>query len=89
MFKQHHEGRSGYAGIMTLSKFKPLSTKFDLANTPMDEARIITHEFPSFVHISIYSPCTGYDEVKMKSRVNFDSALSDHIALQRRKFESL
>ena len=80
------KGGAGYAGIMTLSKFKPLSTKFDLANTPKDEARIITHEFPSFVHISIYSPCTGYDEVKMKSRVNFDSALSDHIALQRRKF---
>ena len=74
------KGGAGYAGVLTLCKFSPLATSFDLHNTPSDEARIITHEFESFIHVSIYSPCTGYDAVKMQARVKFDCALSEHIA---------
>ena len=79
------KGGAGYAGVLTLCKFRPLSTNFNLYNTPSDEARIITHEFPSFIHVSIYSPCTGYDAVKMQARVKFDCALSEHIAHFRAK----
>ena len=68
---------------MTLCKFKPLSTLFDLNNMQSDEARVITHHFPSFVHVSVYSPCTGYSASKMESRVGFDNALNSHLVFQK------
>ena len=77
------KGGAGYAGVMTLCKFKPLSTLFDLNNMQSDEARVITHHFPSFVHVSVYSPCTGYSASKMESRVGFDNALNSHLVFQK------
>jgi exodeoxyribonuclease-3 len=79
------KGSAGYAGVITLSKFLPNSTTFDIENFPDDEARVITHEFESFSHVSVYSPCTGYDPVKMDNRVKFDSALTSHLTKQRLK----
>jgi exonuclease III len=80
------KGSAGYAGVITLSKLLPNSTTFDIENFPNDEARAITHEFASFSHVSVYSPCTGYDPIKMDSRVKFDSALTSHITNQKLKF---
>jgi hypothetical protein len=73
------KGGAGYAGVMTLCKFKPIVTCFDLNNTPSEEARVVTHEFPAFVPVSVYSPCTGYDIVKMQARVHFDASLKEHL----------
>ena len=74
------KGGAGYTGVMTLSRFRPISTTFGFKNVLSDEARVITHEFTSFVHVSVYSPCTGYDTIKMESRFKFDQDLSVHIA---------
>ena len=65
---------------MTLSRFSPISTSFGFTNILSDEARVVTHEFASFIHVSVYSPCTGYDAVKMESRYKFDQDLSVHIS---------
>ena len=51
------KGGAGYAGIMTLSKVRPISTTFDFEGVPTEEARCVTHEFESFIHVSVYSPC--------------------------------
>ena len=80
------KGGAGYAGVITLSKFLPNSTTFDIENFPKEEARVITHEFASFSHISVYSPCTGYDPIKMDSRVKFDEALTSHIEKQKSEY---
>jgi exonuclease III len=79
------KGGAGYAGVMTLSKYQPLLTSFDFAELPTDEARVITHEFKSFVHVSVYSPCTGYDPIKMSNRLKFDSDLTIHLLNQQKK----
>ena len=79
------KGGAGYAGVVTLSKYQPILTTFDFAELPTDEARVITHEFNSFVHVSIYSPCTGYDPIKMNSRLKFDSDLAVHLKEQQMK----
>ena len=78
------KGGAGYAGVMTLNKFRPISTTFGFNNIDSEEARVITHEFTSFAHVSVYSPCTGYDPIKMTSRIQFDKDLSSHLhTLQR------
>ena len=77
------KGGAGYAGVMTLCKLRPIATSFDFVDSPSDEARVITHEFESFVHVSVYSPCTGYNSIKMDSRVKFDLALKNHLVVQQ------
>jgi exodeoxyribonuclease III len=79
------KGGAGYAGVMTLSKYLPTSTTFDLEGLPTNEARVITHEFESFLHVSVYSPCSGYDPIKMDNRLRFDAALTSHITKQKLK----
>ena len=80
------KGGAGYAGIMTLSKCRPLSTTFGLPGGAEDEARCVTHEFDSFVTVTVYSPCVGYDEAKMASRAKFDRDLREHIVVQQQKY---
>jgi exonuclease III len=77
------KGGAGYAGIMTLSKIRPISTTFDFEGVPTDEARCVTHEFESFIHVSVYSPCTGYDAIKMAARIKFDLDLRKHLTAQQ------
>ena len=79
------KGGAGYAGVMTLSKYQPIHTAFDFDGLSTDEARVITHEFNSFVHVSTYSPCTGYDAVKQNARMKFDSDLTIHLCDQQEK----
>ena len=38
----------------------------------------------------VYSPCTGYDEIKMRARKKFDKLLSNHLKLlKKRKNEKI
>ena len=64
-------------------KVRPFSTTFDFLDKTVDEARCITHEFESFVAVTTYSPCTGYDDAKMQARVKFDDDLRNHIVALR------
>ena len=69
------KGGVGYAGILVLSRYKALTSKFGLNEKQDDEARILTLEFPSFVHISVYSPCVSYTSERKDARETFDKQL--------------
>ena len=49
------KGGAGYVGIMTLSKVRPISTTFDFEGVPTEEARCVTHEFESFIHVGLFT----------------------------------
>ena len=72
------KGGAGYAGVMVLSRYKALAVSFDGGQHKNKEARIISLQFPSFTHIAVYAPCTGYVPERMVARVEFDSGLLQH-----------
>jgi exodeoxyribonuclease III len=68
--------RKGYSGVAILSKIKPLSVHYGLANDKYDdEGRVITLEFPSFYLIGAYVPNSGEGLKRLDFRMGFEDDL--------------
>jgi len=68
--------RKGYSGVAILSKVKPLSVHYGLANEKYDdEGRVITLEFPSFYLIGAYVPNSGEGLKRLDFRMSFEDDL--------------
>ncbi|GHS93368.1 exodeoxyribonuclease [Alphaproteobacteria bacterium] len=74
-------GQSGYAGTAILFKRKPLKVKQDFYDTNFNgEGRLITLEYPSFFVVNVYVPNSQGPLKRWYYRLDWDSALLDHLS---------
>jgi len=69
--------QSGYAGVLTLSKYKPINVIRGIDNEDFDnEARAITLEFDEYFIVNIYIPSSVNKSLaRYYFRIEFDNAL--------------
>lgn len=70
--------RSGYAGVLTVSRHEPLSVRFGLGDTGLDrEGRIIVAEFEDFYSVNAYFPKAQASSARHTYRMKWDEALRE------------
>ena len=57
-------------------KYKQKKVTHGVEELDDKEARVMTLRFETYTLVAVYSPCTGYDEIKMRARKKFDKLLS-------------
>jgi exodeoxyribonuclease-3 len=62
--------RKGYSGTAILSKAKPKSVVYDLVEHDNDEGRTITLVFKTCVIVTVYTPNSGAELLRLNYRVN-------------------
>ena len=77
--ENEEKGGAGYAGIIVLSKIQAERVTHGVEGIHDKEARVMTLQFETYTLVAVYSPCTGYDEVKMQARKKFDKMLANHL----------
>lgn len=82
-----HADKKGYSGTAVLSKEKPVSVSYGLADDIFNhEGRVITLEFNSFFFVCVYVPNSQRELARIDFRLSFDKALQDHLSeLAKRK----
>ena len=65
--------KKGYAGTAIFSKIKPLSVTYDMGiEEHDDEGRVITLEFPDFYLVTVYTPNSKRELLRLKYRQRWD-----------------
>lgn len=73
--------KQGYAGVLTMSKKKPLSVRYGLGIPQLDgEARLITVEFEKFWSVNAYFPKSQGNLSRHEYRMQWDEALSNWLS---------
>ena len=79
VWSQSTRNKAGYAGVVLLSKSKPLRLKYDFSEQdPAFEGRAITAYYATMTIIGVYSQCSGYDNAHVVAKRKFDKALRRH-----------
>ena len=81
--------QEGYAGVSMFSKTKPQKVIFGFGNKDLDgerEGRIITAIFPTMVLIGEYSPCSGWAQMKVDKKIDFERKVKLHIQYLKKNF---
>ncbi len=82
----HSAQTKGYAGTAILSKRKPLAVSYDIGRQEhTGEGRSITFEFESFYLVTVYTPNSQRDLVRLSYRMQWDDAFREYVASLDRK----
>jgi exodeoxyribonuclease-3 len=81
------KSRKGYSGTAILSKEEPIDVMYDMGVDEHDqEGRVITAEFEDYFLVTVYTPNSGSELVRLDYREEWDAAFKDHIiALENKK----
>lgn len=72
--------RKGYSGTAILTRVKPLSVSFDMQIDEHDkEGRVIKMEFEKYFLITVYTPNSGSDLLRLEYRQTWDRAFLAYI----------
>lgn len=79
--------RKGYSGTAILTRVKPLSVTYDMAIDEHDkEGRVICMEFEKYYLITVYTPNSGSDLLRLEYRQEWDKAFLAYIQnLEKKK----
>ncbi len=67
--------RKGYSGTAILTKIKPLSVSYDMGIAEHDkEGRVIAMEFENYYLVTVYTPNSGSDLLRLDYRQTWDKA---------------
>ena len=71
----------GHAGVMALSKYKPINVFFGLKGENInDEGRVLTLEFEDFFLVAPYKPANVFSPEGMRDRVKFEEQYLAHVS---------
>ena len=72
--------RKGYSGVAVFTKKEPLSVSYGLGIDEHDkEGRVITLEFDNFYHVTVYTPNSQSENVRLNYRMQWDDAFRNYI----------
>ncbi len=79
--------RKGYSGTAILTKEKPLSVTYDMGIEEHDkEGRVIAAEYNDFFLVTVYTPNSGSELLRLSYRQAWDRAFLDYLkALEKKK----
>ena len=79
--------RKGYSGTAILTKEKPLSVTYDMGIEEQDkEGRVIAAEYNDFFLVTVYTPNSGSELLRLSYRQAWDRAFLDYLkALEKKK----
>ncbi len=74
------KARKGYSGTAILTKEKPIEVHNDMGIEEHDqEGRVITAEFENYFLVTVYTPNSGNELVRLDYRTQWDEAFKDHV----------
>ena len=72
--------RKGYSGTMVFTKIKPLSVHYGLMDgSHNDEGRTITLEYDDFYFVTLYTPNSKAELLRIPYRMEFEDALREYL----------
>jgi len=72
--------RKGYSGTMVFTKIKPISVHYGLKDgSHNDEGRTITLEYDDFYYVTLYSPNSKAELLRIPYRMEFEDALREYL----------
>lgn len=73
--------KKGYSGTLVLSKQEPLSVKYDMGIEEHDrEGRIIALEYEKFYFITVYTPNSKRELLRLDYRMQWEDDFRDYLA---------
>jgi exodeoxyribonuclease-3 len=87
VFGNSSKARKGYSGTAILTKEEPLSVTYDIGIEEFDqEGRVICAEYAGFFLVTVYTPNSGSELVRLDYRQLWDDAFRDYLLwLNKRK----
>ena len=87
VFANSSKARKGYSGTAILTKEEPITVSNDIGIEEFDqEGRVITAEFVNFFLVTVYTPNSGSELVRLAYRQTWDNAFREYILwLSKRK----
>lgn len=79
--------KKGYSGVAAFTKKEPLSVSYGIGIAEHDlEGRVITLEFASFYHITVYTPNSQQENARLPYRMEWEDAFRGYVsALDQKK----
>ena len=83
----HAAERKGYSGVAILSRSQPLAVSAGIGIAEHDtEGRVLTAEYADFFLVTVYTPNSGNELVRLPYREHWDRAFLEFVkALETRK----
>ena len=76
----HSAEKKGYSGTLVLSKTKPLSVSYGMGIEEHDkEGRIIAAEYENFYFITVYTPNSKRELLRLDYRMEWEDAFRDYL----------
>ncbi len=87
VFANSSKARKGYSGTAILTKEEPITVSYDIGIEEFDqEGRVITAEFVNFFLVTVYTPNSGSELIRLAYRQTWDNAFREYILwLSKRK----
>lgn len=79
--------KKGYSGTAIFAKHEPLSVRYDMGIDEHDhEGRVIALEYPDFFLVTVYTPNSQRELLRLSYRMTWEDAFADYLmALDRQK----
>lgn len=72
--------RKGYSGVAVFTKKEPLSVRYGIDIEKHDtEGRVITLEFESFYHVTVYTPNSQSENARLDYRMSWEDDFREYI----------
>ena len=72
--------KKGYSGVAAFTKKEPLNVTYGIGVEEHDhEGRVITMEFESFYHVTVYTPNSQAENARLDYRMDWDDAFRAYV----------
>lgn len=76
----NYANKKGYSGVAVFTKKEPVSISYGLGIEEHDmEGRVITLEFESFYHVTVYTPNSQSENARLDYRMKWDDDFREYI----------
>ncbi|MEA4972805.1 MAG: exodeoxyribonuclease III [Candidatus Metalachnospira sp.] len=82
----NYANKKGYSGVAVFTKKEPVSISYGLGIEEHDmEGRVITLEFESFYHVTVYTPNSQSENARLDYRMKWDDDFREYIIKLNKK----
>ena len=80
VFANSSKARKGYSGTAIITKEEPISVTYDMGIEDFDqEGRVITAEYLTYFLVTVYTPNSGSELIRLDYRQSWDDAFRDYL----------
>lgn len=80
VFANSSKARKGYSGTAIITREEPISVTYDMGIEDFDqEGRVITAEYLTYFLVTVYTPNSGSELIRLDYRQSWDDAFRDYL----------